>query len=90
MRPGIEPTSSERQHQVLYVLSHNGNSNLLCLQAWGHLTFQSNGCALQNPAGAKDQPALLILPLSSSNNHLEAEWGILDLMFLAPGLLPGT
>ena len=28
-RPGIEPASSRRQHQVLHPLSHNGNSNLL-------------------------------------------------------------
>ena len=28
MRPGIEPTSSQRQHQVLNPLSRNGNSKV--------------------------------------------------------------
>ena len=34
VRPGIEPTSGERQHQVLNPLIHNGNSHILCHLDW--------------------------------------------------------
>ena len=42
-KPGIRPTSSQRQHRVLNLLSHNGNSIMLVFQASG---FCAAACTL--------------------------------------------